>query len=247
MALEGLILHCGGKEVDWDTIEMCPTPESTKTWTPIPHSELITGVKDTLIRGGLHIENEQYGLSYGGNRCFGLMHLTNGNNSDDYGTVLGIRNSHDKKFPAGLSVGAGVFVCDNLSFSGEITIARKHTKQIRKDLPRLIETAVGKIGDARISQDKRFDAYKQHELTDKDVHDLTIQALDVQAISTRTLPQVIQEWRQPTHPEFTEDGKTLWRYFNACTEALKHYAPENLPKRTMALHGLLDSCVGLAI
>jgi hypothetical protein len=33
--------------------------------------------------------------------------------------VLGLRNSHDKRFPAGLVGGSAVFVCDNLAFSGE--------------------------------------------------------------------------------------------------------------------------------
>ena len=55
--------------------------------------------------------------------------------SEDYCWVLGLRNSHDKTFPAGIVAGASVFVCDNLSFSGEIKFARKHTRFIVRDLP----------------------------------------------------------------------------------------------------------------
>ena len=245
--MNGLMLHTGGNEVDWNTIEMCPTPEATSTWTPIPHAELINGVKDTLERGGLNVINEQHVLTKDGARYFGLMQLVNGENSSEYGTLLGIRNSHDKSFTAGLTVGAGVFVCDNLSFSGDIVIARKHTRFIRRDLSRLIQTAVGKIGDARRTQDERFGAYKTKSLTDTQAHDLTIQAMDVQAIGSTSIPKIIQEWREPTHPEFAEDGKTLWRYFNACTEALKRIQPDRLPHRTIALHGLLDGFAGLAV
>ena len=59
-------------------------------------------------------------------RYFGLMEIHTQKASDDYCWVLGLRNSHDKIFPAGIVVGAAVLVCDNLSFSGEIKFARKH-------------------------------------------------------------------------------------------------------------------------
>ena len=59
---------------------------------------------------------------------FGLLEVANCQQTEDYAYVLGLRNSHDKRFPAGLAVGASVFVCDNLSFSGEIKIGRKHTR-----------------------------------------------------------------------------------------------------------------------
>jgi len=61
--------------------------------------------------------------------------------------VLGLRNSHDKTFPAGITAGASVSVCDNLSFSGEVKLARKHTTHITRDLPRLVQSAVGKLMD----------------------------------------------------------------------------------------------------
>ena len=59
------------------------------------------------------------------------------------------------------------------------------------------------------------------------------------------IPDVLQESREPRHPEFRE-GRTAWRLFNAFTEALKGRLDE-LPRRTQALHGLLDATCGLAI
>jgi hypothetical protein len=52
--------------------------------------------------------------------------------------VVGIRNSHDKAFAAGIIAGAQVLVCDNLCFSGEILLARKHTGHIHYDLPVMV-------------------------------------------------------------------------------------------------------------
>jgi hypothetical protein len=48
--------------------------------------------------------------------------------------------------------------------------------------------------------------------------------------------------RGPRHDEF--QARTLWTLFNSFTEVLKGNLNE-LPRRTEALHGLLDSYVGL--
>ena len=86
--------------------------------------------------------------------------------SDDYALVLGLRNSHDKRFPAGIVAGASVFVCDNFSFSGEVKFARKHTRYINRDLPQIVERAIGKLVDLWHDQDTRISAYKEAEVDD---------------------------------------------------------------------------------
>jgi hypothetical protein len=212
---------------------------------PLAHARLLDGVQSALERVGLHVAGEAHGLARDGSRYFGLLQVANGDNPEDFGLVVGLRNSHDKTFPAGLVVGASVFVCDNLSFSGEVRIARKHTAHVERDLPELIERAVGRLGDLRRSQEERFAAYKGHELSDGAAHDLLIQALDARVVPVTRLPTVLSEWRQPRHPEFRQ-GHTAWRLFNAFTEALKGNL-DALPARTQALHGLLDSACGLAV
>ena len=92
--------------------------------------------------------------------------------SEDYCWVLGLRNSHDKTFPAGIVAGASVFVCDNLSFSGEIKFARKHTRFIVRDLPQLVSRSIGLLLAKWHDQDKRIEAYKEAEITDTEAHDL---------------------------------------------------------------------------
>ena len=63
----------------------------------------------------------------------------------DYNTVIGLRNSHDKVISAGVACGSGVFVCDNLCFSGEVKLARKHTANILTDLPHLVRGIVENV------------------------------------------------------------------------------------------------------
>jgi len=78
------------------------------------------------------------------------MEIQNRKQNDDYTWVLGLRNSHDKTFPAGIVAGASVFVCDNLSFSGEVKFARKHTRFINRDLPQLVERSIGLLMESGI-------------------------------------------------------------------------------------------------
>src|SRR5205823_12089518 len=128
------------------------TPSRTETWVPIAHHRLLTGVQEALSRSGLHVVTEAHGLAKDGNRYFGLLQVANGSNPADFDLVVGVRNSHDKSFPAALVLGASVFVCDNLSFSGEVKLARKHTAHIERDLPQLVDRAVGLLGGLRQTQ-----------------------------------------------------------------------------------------------
>lgn len=236
-----LFLHCGANHVERDELALVPTPDRTRSWVPIPHERMLGTVLDTLERTGLEVVTEAHGLTRDGQRYFGLLQVNHGD--DDFGLVVGLRNSHDKSFPAALAVGASVFVCDNLSFSGEVKLARKHTVFIERDLPQIVDAAVGGMMDLRLSQERRFLAYKMNELGDNQAHDLVIQALDARVLPVTKIPEVLQEWRAPRHPEFAI-GKTAWRLFNAFTEALKGNL-DNLPRRTQALHGLMDSACDL--
>ena len=242
-----LMLHCGADSVSRQQVEAVRTPHNTKTWYPIPHSNLLDRVESSLDGVGLHVVNQSHGMTKAGNRYFGLMEVTNGDNPEDYSLVIGIRNSHDKSFPAGLVVGSGVFVCDNLAFSGEIKLGRKHTRFINRDLGGLVNRAMGKLGDLRHSQDRRIEAYKTTQLTDNRAHDLMIRSLDARIIPPSALPAVIKEWREPSYGEFTEDGNTVWRLFNGYTEVLKQRGNlQMLPERTAALHALADGASNVA-
>jgi hypothetical protein len=199
------------------------------------------------MSGGLQIVNEAHAVWNDGQRYFGLLEVQNGRAPTDYGLVIGLRNSHDKSFPAAIGLGSGVFVCDNLAFSAEVTIARRHTRFIVRDLPRVVSTAVGRLADMRGQQDHRIETYQQSELDDRAAHDLVIRAVDASALPVTQVPSVLAEWRRPSYPEFAAAGKTAWRLFNAFTETWKGRQLAALPRRSQALHGLMDAVCGLAV
>lgn len=246
-----LILHCGAQAATLDEVQSVHTPGFTDTWMPIPHMTLIQTVEKALQANGLTIGNQVHSLSHEGQRYFGLMEISNLSavsntcSNSDYCWVLGLRNSHDKTFPAGIVAGATVFVCDNLSFSGEVKFARRHTRFIARDLPQITSRAVGQLMGKWHNQDQRIEAYKQAMLNDRAAHDLVIRATDAGVCSNRLIPTVLHEWREPRHDVFKP--RNAWSLFNSFTEALKSGNLAELPKRTEALHGLLDNHVGLGL
>jgi hypothetical protein len=206
-------------------------------------------VKDTIAEDThFRIIEEQHALSKDGARYFGLMQLANGEADTDCGTVVGLRNSHDKAFSAGMLMGNGVFVCDNLSFFAEQKIARKHTTNIMRDLPAMVAKCVGGLTQMRHSQQARIDWYKQQEFGTLDVHDILVKSVDAQVVGGGKIPHILKEWREPRHPEFVECRDSAWHLFNCYTEVLKSIGREgpvwNLPARTQALHGLFDVHTG---
>ena len=237
--MEGMMLHCGASAATRDEVFDAATPDATETHYPLPHGALIEVIETHVRASGFEIATEEYGLWKEGARMFGVWGLTNGQDEhSDFQLVMGVRNSHDKAFSAGLAVGSRVFVCDNLAFSAEIVIARKHTRFISRDLDRMVAEAAGKIAQARISQAQRIEAYKTTELDDAQVHDLIIRAVDAKVMANSYIAKVLGQWRESAHEEF--QARTAWSLFNGFTEVFKQTNPLDLTSRSVRLHGLLD-------
>jgi hypothetical protein len=237
-----LVLHAGAHEVKRAQVYDVETPEPTKTWTPIPHGLLISLVTQSLIASGQQVTREAFALYRDGDRMFGVMEIANGVQHEDYSILVGLRNSHDQSFAAGLGLGAHVFVCDNQSFSADVQIKRPHTKNIVRDLPALVAKGIAMLSLKRGYQDKRIEAYKQFAIGNSVAHDIIIQALRARAINVQRVDDVVDQWYAPNHDEFAP--RTAWSLFNGFTEALKGSGADLTP-RTLRLHGLMDQVVGL--
>ena len=155
----------------------------------------------------MKIVEERLALAKSGQRLFGLLALEiPGLGRSDYGCVLGLRTSYDRSLANGVCIGATVFVCDNLSFQGEVTFERKHTPQMLRDLSWMISETVAVLPARFAAQTEAFEALKRWELQEAEAHDLTIRMWDAGAIghSRNSLGLIKREWREPRHQEFAE-------------------------------------------
>jgi len=213
-----LYIHAGGSVVDFATLESVATPKPTDSHTPIPHSAFVCAVEETARNLGYAFDNPQFALAKDGARFFGLAHL--GRNIGDSELLVGLRNSHDKSYPAALVLGQRVFVCDNLAFSGEVVVGRRHTRHIMRDLPTLLVRGFDILNLESRNIEARTEFYKATEVSDRDADALILRsAYDFGALSTRQIPRALEAWRVPPHEEFRP--RTAWSLFNALTEAHK--------------------------
>ena len=245
--MEGMMLHCGADTVEELAVREIETPPATKSHFPVPHGLLIDLVSKMLGDSGWSVVKKEYGLFHDGMRMFGVWGIQNGSGGhSDFGLTVGIRNSHDKRFPVGLVIGSHVFVCDNLCFSGSITLMAKHTRNVFRDLPQKVYDSFGKLERANLLQEERIEGYKGKVIDTTEVHDFLIRSVDERVIPNSYIPQILGEFRTPKHEEFLlpsnngNERRTAWTLMNSYTERFKGTNAMDLPGRTIRLHGMLD-------
>jgi hypothetical protein len=190
---------------------------------PVPYGDFIDLTQDALDHVGLAVRDEQYGALKDGKRFFGLLEVAPkfADADERFGLMVGLRASHDQSFARGLVVGSRVFVCDNLAFSGEISINTKQTLNITDRLPGMVYNAVETIPGHFEVQHKRFDRYREVELAPKDGDHALIEMVRRDVLSGSALGKALEEWDHPTYEEHAEDGMSVWRLMQAVTHALK--------------------------
>ncbi len=253
-------LHiCGGNRslVDFEQVVGVPTPpkeyrkkenangERAVSYQPIAHHEVVNRTKGFLNQNGFTIQDEVHSLARGNQHYFGLFAVDHPNReASDRGCVVGIRNSHDKTFPAGLCAGDAPFVCDNLIFTNTIKLARRHTRNILNDLDTTINRAIGKLFNFWHGQDQRIEAYKNRSIGNVLAHDLIIKAVRAGALPKSKVLDVADQWESSDHIEFRD--RNVNSLYNAFTEIYKGNLVA-LPNRSDALHSVLDSVVDFDI
>ena len=254
-------LHiCGGNRtlVDYGEVEKVPTPpvsyrskpnkktgELAVSHQPIAHHELVERTKGFLDEQGFTIQDEVHSLARDNNHYFGLFAVDHPNRAaSDRGCVIGLRNSHDKTFPAGLCAGDAPFVCDNLIFTNTIKLARRHTRNILQDLDFTINRALGRLFGFWHGQDQRIEAYRNVELSNSEANDIVIRACKAGALPKSKIMDVVNQWESSDHPEFWD--RNVNSLYNAFTEVYKGNLVA-LPNRSDSLHSVLDGEVNFDI
>ena len=230
-------------KVESEQLAEVPTPSATDTHTPIPHALLADRTRNVIATAGLEITQEEHALARNGLRYFGGFALKGkGIEGDDRQLVLGLRNAHDKSFAASVCIGNQMMVCENLCFSSDVKLARRHTKNIVQDLPRVLSSAISRVVSHWADMGKRIDAYKSVEVPKANAADMVIDLVDAKAFPARDVYKAVKEFEAPRHEEFK--GGTLWTLYNGITENLKGGDLTKLPQRTMTVQSVFDKIAG---
>ena len=220
-----LVLHRGGWEASKADLASVPVPEETESYVPVPYARFVEEVELHIPRFGLAISAERLALNRSGSQMFGVFTCTNGSDHQDYALAIGLRNSYDRSLAVGLVAGSQVFCCDNLAFSGEASMHRKHTANVFRDLPDLIYRMLSQVSTIQSRIHSEIAAMKARDVSAQFADHLMVEAVRGNVIPASQLPRVMHVWENPRFPEFA--ARTAWSLYNAFTEVQKSRSPRS--------------------
>lgn len=174
-----------------------PTPSRTDTWIPVPHHMLVDTIEMELSKHDIWITREEYAVSHDGAKLFGTLDLrqpAEGGN-DETSFALGVRTSNDKSMSIQIAVGARVFVCDNMVFSGDlIALNRRHTSGLK--LQASVADGIGRYIEDTEKLSKNIDRLKGKMLLQPDAENMIFRAFDQEVLPTRLFHPVVKSYRE---------------------------------------------------
>jgi hypothetical protein len=234
-----LVVHRGGWEASLVALACVPVPEPTVSYHPVPYDRFVEEVKLHVPRFGLRVRSEQFALAREGSQMFGVLTCANGKPSGDYALAIGLRNSYDRSLSVGLVAGTRVFCCDNLAFSGEVSMQRKHTPNVFRDLPDLIYRMLHRVSILKVRTDDEIATMKVFPVPPERAHHLMVLGVRAGILPASRLPKLLEAWEDSKHEEFK--SRTAWSLFNAFTEVQKGAAPRAQVEGSLRLSSLFRS------
>lgn len=237
-----LVLHCGGVTSNYAAVTSVPTPMATRSYAPVSNGDLISFVRDKTTQHVGTIIGESYGLAKKDNQLFGCFSVRPHGLAEDgeRRMSVGFRNSYDKSLSAAWAFGAHVLVCDNLCFTGsEVTVMRRHTKNVWRDMEHLVDTAMAHAPSAYNRMGNELDALKDVPLEQDAGYQITGLALGHGVLKPQQASVAIKDWKNPRHEEFSEN--TAYSLYNCFTEGLKRGRAGTLIDRHVATHAFFKS------
>lgn len=220
--VSGLISHCGTKLVGRQELLALTTPDATDTHKPIAHAQLVGALIETLGFRNINVVEDGYAVSPDGMKMFGVLALDL--TGDGVRVSIALRNSHDKSFSLGLTIGYRVFCCDNLAFHGDFqTVTRKHSKNLI--IEDVFSIAVDRMQRHFTPMLNQVDAWRGYDLTDAAAKLVIYQAFVEQQLEVpkHLAGDVHRHYFEPEYDEFKP--RTMWSLSNAFTSTFKELDP----------------------
>jgi len=231
--MQGLVSHAvGDRMLGRHDLLGLDTPPSTDTHTVVPHAKIVETLVESLGFRKFDVVADQYAVNKDAMRMFGVLEINE--EGDGLRFAIACRNSHDKSFSLGLTVGYRVFCCTNLAFHGDFTpVTRKHSKNF--DFVEVIDQAVGKMQRNFDGMKRQIDAWKSHELPDVRAKEILFDAFIGRGIDApqHIAKDVARHYFEPEHDDFRP--RTLWSVSNAFTSAFRELEPVPLMRATASL------------
>jgi hypothetical protein len=217
-----MTLHKGAQFVDEDRVRAVPCPEQdfATGWYPISHGKFLDTVREAMNDHGLVAKRTHHALNKSGTQYFAILDLETPVGCNSTRTMtLGLAHSIDKTISAKALLGRRVWICDNLSYSAELVMARKHTRYILRDLPTRARGIMTQFLAQYADEEQMIEEWERTRVTDEQAKAILVDMVKMATVKPTMLLPTLKEWQNPSQHEF--QPRTLWSLWNATTAADK--------------------------
>jgi len=216
-----------------------PAPTPTKSWNPIPHSDILNQVQTCCKEIGIEIIESKFDTNKTGSNVFVTHKLDFGFETDKLERYpeLGWRNSVSKQLSLGFTAGLTIIVCSNLVFSGSWVDFRKHYHSLNELTVK--EMALTGISEAMKKTTRLGNTHdKMKELPRDKFHKdyLFMEFLRNGVISSRQILDLSNAYDE----EKTRYGENLYTIFNCATQCFRELALQTVSERSSKLNEIID-------
>ena len=233
-------------------VRMVPVPEATRSYTPMPHGELIDTIEHQLKHHmpNYYITSRQYGLAREGQQMFGMISLKKEiespeeidyvdveivNPDDKLDISIGFRNSYDKSMSVGVVGGAKVFICDNMMMSADaVKIMKRHTKNVIREFDYMLYTSIPELQNQFTHMVDAKAALEGIELDQEQGYEFLGRMFGHKLLTPVQMSSATDDWRKPVYDVFSP--RNAWSLYNSATWGLKKGSPSLTIQRYCNAH-----------
>jgi len=225
-----------------------PQPVFTESWHPFSHAVVLDAVAAACKKFNLTVERKEYSIRKN-SKMFASWEVRSRSEvlvaqKRDFTLAIGIRNSIDKTHSVGLCAGERITVCDNLMFSGDFVIFRKHTGRLEiEEIQFFAEEALDTLLPKMNQFHKWHEKLKATKITYDQASLLTVAAMKQDLIPSSKFPQFydlfyVKESRYAT---------TLHGWHGAATEIMRENSLLTIQWKNERLNKFIDYQVPLLL
>jgi len=236
-------------------LTQAPLPTHGKTYTVIPHKDVMSHTQSLLTQNGFTIERELFRANMNAQVAQGIYHIKpiaqvfnmysqEVKEEEDLGMMFAWTNSYDKSTKFQCAIGGYVMCCDNGIVSGDMaTFARKHTGDADTEVNAQIASQIKHAHKffKRLVDDKNnlrtitLSVKEQSELLGRLFFDNKL--LDATQMSC-----IKSEMDEPSY-EYKADQDNAWAFYNHVTHALKKCHPRTWLSDQQKFHDFIAADV----
>jgi len=226
-----------GEKLSREQLAFVPTPPGTAAYVPIPHREVVSALIETLGFRHIAVVRDEYAVSKGGLRMFGVLDLDIGMHGCQFS--IGLCNAHDRSMRLAMTEGYKVFVCENLAFYGNFQpVIARHSKSF--SLQNALSIGVDHMQRNFDCMRAQVNRWHQSELSDVEARLIIYRAfIESELEVPKHLARPVHDlYFNPQHEEF--QPRTMWSLSNAFTSVFKQLNPIPRFRATVKLGAFLE-------